>query len=39
MHQWGANEVPNGAASWTGEIGCRNDAYVQTTAYTNVQAC
>jgi len=39
IHQWGTNDVPSSAAAWTGEIGCQNYAYVQTTAYTSVGAC
>jgi hypothetical protein len=36
---WGSNEVPNSAAAWTDEIGCRTYAYPQTTAFTSVTAC
>jgi hypothetical protein len=37
--QWGNDEAPSGASAWTGGVGCRNDAYPQTTPYTSITEC
>jgi hypothetical protein len=36
---WGNDRVPNGADTWTDQVGCRNHAYPQMTAFSSVTAC